>query len=141
MKKIISGKVYDTDTAALKGEYSNGGNWRDFNHLEESLYLKRTGEFFLHGEGGPLTKYSERVDGNSWSGGSQIIPLSFREAREWAEEHLNADQYEGIFGKVEEDDSKVLTAFNLTRTAVEKLKREAQERGMTQSALIEEKLR
>jgi len=138
MKKIINGKVYDTDKATLKGTYSNAGSWRDFNHIEESLYLKRTGEFFLHGEGGPATRYAERVDSNSWSGGSEIIPVSFKDAQRWAEEHLTASEYESIFGEVEEDDSKVLTAFNLTRATVEKLRRESQERGMSLSALVEE---
>lgn len=140
MKKIISGKVYDTDTAALKGTYSNAGSWRDFNHIEESLYLKRTGEFFLSGEGGPMTRYAEATGQNQWSGGSRIMPFSFKDAQAWAEKHLDAEEYEAIFGEVEEDDSKVLTAFNLTRATIEKLKREAQERGMSQSALVEEKL-
>ena len=46
MKKYINGKVYDTETAQLIGTYANGGNWRDFSHYEETLYRKRTGEFF-----------------------------------------------------------------------------------------------
>ena len=50
MKKIIKGKVYDTDTARELASWANGGNWRDFSHLEETLYRKKTGEYFLHGE-------------------------------------------------------------------------------------------
>ena len=73
-------------------------------------------------------------------GRERIEPLTYAAAKEWAEEHLTASEYESIFGEVEEDDSKVLTAFNLTRATVEKLRRESQERGMSLSALVEEKL-
>lgn len=138
MKKIINGKVYDTDKAEELGiyEYSNPS---DFRHISETLYRKRTGEFFIWGAGGPMTKYARAVEQNSWSGGQRIMPMSFAEAREWAEEHLDADDYEKIFGEVVEDDTKVLTAFSLTKTVIDKIKREAAEKGMSMSALIESK--
>ena len=138
MKKIISGKVYDTDKAEELGiyEYSNPS---DFHHISETLYRKRTGEFFIWGAGGPMTKYARAVDQNSWSGGQRIMPLTFKEAREWAEEHLGADEYEAIFGEVVEDDTKVLTAFSLTKTVIDKIKREAAEKGLSMSALVESK--
>ena len=140
MKKIINGKVYDTEKAKQVASYSNAGSWRDFQHYEETLYLKRTGEYFLFGEGGPMTRYARSEGQNSWTGGERIEPLTYAAAKEWAEEHLTASEYESIFGEVEEDDSKVLTTFNLTRATVEKLRRESQERGMSLSALVEEKL-
>ena len=52
MKKIINGKVYDTASAKLVGEWDNGRYGRDFGRCAEELYQKRTGEFFLHGSGG-----------------------------------------------------------------------------------------
>ena len=140
MKKIINGKVYDTEKAKQVASYSNAGSWRDFQHYEETLYLKKTGEYFLFGEGGPMTRYARSDGQNSWTGGERIEPLTYAAAMEWAEEHLTASEYESIFGEVEEDDSKVLTTFNLTRATVEKLRRESQERGMSLSALVEEKL-
>lgn len=140
MKKIINGKVYDTEKAKQVASYSNAGSWRDFQHYEETLYLKKTGEYFLFGEGGPMTRYARSDGQNSWTGGERIEPLTYAAAKEWAEEHLTASEYESIFGEVEEDDSKVLTTFNLTRATVEKLRRESQERGMSLSALVEEKL-
>jgi hypothetical protein len=140
MKKIINGKVYDTEKAKQVASYSNAGSWRDFQHYEETLYLKKTGEYFLFGEGGPMTRYARSEGQNSWTGGERIEPLTYAAAKEWAEEHLTASEYESIFGEVEEDDSKVLTTFNLTRATVEKLRRESQERGMSLSALVEEKL-
>lgn len=98
MKKIINGKRYDTDTARLIGStgYSYAGNSA---YWLEELYLKKTGEFFLYGEGGSRSKYARRTGQNECSGGWEIRPLSPEEARKWAEEHLNADKYERVFGK------------------------------------------
>ncbi|MFA5382195.1 MAG: hypothetical protein WC356_03445 [Candidatus Micrarchaeia archaeon] len=140
MKKIIEGKKYDTDTAKLIGENSNGGSWNDFRHFEEELYQKKTGEFFLHGKGGPMTKYSRQVEQNSTSGSEKIIPLSFQEAREWVESHMEAEEYENLFGKIEEDESKTIVTLYLTRGLIERLRRESQEKGVGLSALIESKL-
>lgn len=140
MKKIISGKVYDTNTATKVGFYANGGNWRDYLHLEETLYRKKTGEFFLHGEGGPMTQYAEHEDQNSWTSGAQIIPMGYQAAREWAEKRLSAGEYESIFGPVDEDDSKQNVTFSLPKGLIERLKREAQESGVGLSALVESRL-
>lgn len=137
MKKIINGKVYDTDTARALGSYSNGGTWRDFSHVEETLYRKKTGEYFLYGEGGPMTRYAEAQGQNQWSGGSRIMPMTYQEAAQWAEEHLTADEYESIFGQVTEDDTKRVVTYNLTVTAAEKLRRMAEQQGISASELLE----
>ena len=102
MKKIINGRLYDTDTAKEIDVYGNGLGPRDFRNYSETLYLKRTGEYFLCGEGGPMSKYARSCGGNSWSGGSGIIPLTAEEAREWGEKHMSADDYIAAFGPVEE---------------------------------------
>lgn len=101
MKKIINGKMYNTETATFVGidSYSYPS---DFNWWEEELYKKKTGEFFLYGKGGAMSRYSEACGQNSWCGGSQIVPLSTTDARLWAEKHLTADEYESIFGPAEE---------------------------------------
>ena len=101
MKQIINGKKYDTETAKKVGSWSNGYSYSDFSSCTEELYRKRTGEYFLYGIGGPMSKYSQSY-GNTTSGGSQIIPMAEAEARTWAEEHLDGDEYEEIFGEVEE---------------------------------------
>lgn len=59
-----------------------GESYRDFRYVEETLYRKRTGEFFLFGQGGPASKYAVSTGLNSWSGGSKIIPLSVAEAKQ-----------------------------------------------------------
>lgn len=101
MKSIINKRMYNTETATCIADYWNGLSSNDFRNISESLYRKKTGEFFLCGNGGPLTKYRENV-GNMWGSGSRIIPLSEEEAQDWCEEHLDADEYIELFGEVEE---------------------------------------
>lgn len=101
MKKIINGKRYDTDTAKNLGSagYSHPG---DFSFWAEHLYRKKTGEFFLHGVGGAMSKYARRVGLNEWTGGEEIRPLSPEEAQEWAEKNLDVEEFEQVFGTCEE---------------------------------------
>ena len=137
MKKIINGKVYDTKTANEVGFYANAADRRDFSQFEETLYKKRTGEFFLYGEGGPMTKYAVSHGQNSWSGGAKIIPLGYEAAREWAERHLDTDEYEAIFGEVADDESRTQLCLSVSTRAAETMRRKAQEAGMTVSAYVE----
>ena len=102
MKKIINGKLYDTETAKLVGEYDNGCSYSDFHYMSEELYLKKTGEFFKYGTGGAMSRYNKECGFNEWTGGDDIIPLTEEEAKEWAELHIDADGYMELFGEVEE---------------------------------------
>lgn len=102
MNKIINGKKYSTDTATLIGTYDNHLPCGDFYHYYEELYKKRTGGFFLYGCGGARSKYSRICGQNTYCGGDEIIPLSNAEAMEWAENHLEYDNYVKAFGEVEE---------------------------------------
>ena len=136
MKKIISGKLYDTTTAERVGSWDNGCSYSDFGYCGEDLYRKRTGEFFLRGEGGPMSKYSVSRGDNEWSGGAKIIPLSYQAAQKWAEDRLNAEQYEAIFGEVEEDGSRTTVTLYLSASAVERAKRAAAQAGFSLSAYI-----
>lgn len=136
MKKIINGKVYDTETATRVAGWSNNLGYSDFNWREEALYRKKTGEFFLHGAGGPRTNYAERV-GNMWGDGEKIMPMTYAEAQKWAEEHLDGDEYEAIFGAVLEDGSRLQVCYTLSAATVETIKRRASELGISASAYIE----
>ena len=101
MKKIIDGKMYNTDTAKAISIW-NDGQYGGFNYIEETLFKKRTGEYFLYGFSGALGKYREQVDTNSWSGGSKIIPYTETEAKRWLEKYGTADEYIAEFGEPEE---------------------------------------
>ena len=102
MKKIVNGKKYDTETAKAIAYYSAPGDVRDFAYFEETLYRKKTGEYFLYGKGGPASVYSRSCGQNEWAGDEKIKPFTEYEARAWAERCVDADEYEAIFGEVEE---------------------------------------
>lgn len=133
MKKIINGKVYDTNTAREMGMDCGGDG---FSHWCERLYQKRTGEFFLHGEGGPMTKYARTVGQNSWTGGEQIMPLSVKAAREWVEEHLDADDYEKIFGLPDEDAEDAVLYAKIPAQLMARLKARAAEESTSVTELV-----
>lgn len=101
MKKIIDGKLYNTETAKLIGEYDNGYPQNDFSYYSEALYRKRNGEFFLYVDGGALSDCAH-YSGGSWSGGADIVPLNESKAIKWCEKHLDVEKYIEIFGEVEE---------------------------------------
>lgn len=135
MKKIINGKRYDTDTAKEMGCDSYLGP-RDFAHWYETLYRKTTGEYFLHGEGGPASKYAETIGQNQWCSGEKIIPLTMESAKKWAEDHLDADEYESIFGVIDETGEKRVISLSLPASAVEHIKRGAAEAGLSMSDYV-----
>lgn len=137
MKKIINNKVYDTETAKMLGRMDNGCGYNDLNWVCESLFRKKTGEFFLLGEGGARTRYASSVGDNSWSSGSAIIPIGEERAREWAEHYLKADEYENIFGKVSEDGTTQLVTIDLPNEIVEAMNLEAERLKMSVPEYIE----
>lgn len=139
MKKIINGKLYNTDTAKRLGEWVNDIT-DNLHWVSETLYQKQRGEFFLHGEGGPGSKYAEPSGQGSWSSGEKIIPLSYEAAQAWAEEYLDVNAYQAAFGPVEEDDSTVRRLISMPASVEKRIKREAAQAGMSISAYIVSKL-
>lgn len=102
MRKIINGKMYNTETAKIMGKYSASCSYSDFHYYSEELYRKKTGEYFLYGNGNAASKYNRRCGTNEWCGGEDIVPMTEDEAKVWAENHLDVDNYINIFGEVEE---------------------------------------
>lgn len=138
MKRIINGRKYDTETAELVGSTDNGLFPHDFGYICHELYRKRTGEYFLESEGGAMTRYAER-DGDGWRGGSVIEPLTYEQARAWAEEHMEADEYEAEFGEVPESDGEdVVLSVRVSPATRERLRRMAAESGRSQGAVLDE---
>ena len=101
MKRIINGRKYDTETARLVASWDNG-HYGEFSYCGEALYRKGTGECFIHGNGGPMSKYRRSCGSNEWCGSEEITPLSEEEARRWAEDAMDGDEYEAEFGEVPE---------------------------------------
>lgn len=101
MKKIIDGKMYNTETAEELA--SRCENCRSFSYVSERLYRTKKGAYFLAGEGGPCSRYGvSDEDGTGADGGHDIIPISEEVARQWMERHGDADDYVTAFGEPEE---------------------------------------
>ena len=102
MKKIIDRMLFNTETAEEIHSYSNGYGYSDFHHLAETLYLTKLGAYFLHGEGGGLSKYAVRV-GNGTCEGEEIVPMTKDEAYQWLESVDAVDAIEAHFPELVKD--------------------------------------
>lgn len=107
MYKIINGTPYNTDTSELLGSTTiteEDGDYEDEYYQE--LYQKKNGDFFVAHDGAEaeITCYGCYGVGYNCSYG--IIPLSFKEAMSWVEDNLCNDDFENIFGKVTDDDTR-----------------------------------
>lgn len=136
MKRIIKNKQYDTETAKRLGAYEPNPYGSDLSWFCETLYQKRTGEFFLHGDGNAASRYSKSCGQNSWCGDERIIPLTFSEAQKWAEEHLDGDDYIAIFGEPEEDDKMQMSLW-ISEKAAAKIRQGAAAAGSSISEYVE----
>lgn len=138
MKRIIDGKRYDTETAEEVG-FSKHGSRRDFEYYEETLYCKRTGEYFVHGYGHGASRYAKQVCGD-WCPGEDIVPMTYEQAREWAEKNLDAEDYEREFGPTSEDDdgADVVLSVRVSPFTRETLRRLSKQTGRSQGDLLDE---
>lgn len=118
MGKIINGRKYDETTAKLVGSWDNGLYTNDFNYRSEDLYRKKTGEFFLH----------------CWR--SQYVPLTYGEAQDWAEKHLDSEEYEKIFGEVYEDKEDAILTARVSPAIKRKVSQLASKNGCSFSEIV-----
>ena len=121
MKKIIDGKVYNTDTAkeiCQKIIRANMGS--NLATAFDTLYQKRTGEFFL----------SHQTTGQSlWDSRDYITPISKAKAKDFAVQNMDADDYMAVFGNIEE----------MTLEALETMKSQLSEELKVLERMMEEK--
>ena len=140
MKKIINKRLYDTETAKKLAEASSNLSVSDFNYWEETLYRKKNGEFFIHGHGGPMSRYATVTGTNSWSGGERIIPMSYKNAQQWAEEKISPDQYIELFGDPESESDETESMYiTIPKSIAKKIRQEASQNGTTISSTIASK--
>lgn len=128
MKKIISGKVYDTSTAVKIGNYETEVD--DGALIFAGLYRKRNGEYFAE-SGGTVLGMTQT-----------ITPLSYDEAREWTEEHLDSDTYITFFGNPDEgdDDNLARLQVRVPERIIAAIDREVSRSGRTRSDIVTELL-
>lgn len=97
MKKIIFGKLYNTETAKLISTYNSNDLPHDINDIVEELYQKKNGEFFIYGKGTNTELYVN--DYLYCPNGHYFYPLDEKSAMEWVSCYLDADVYIELFGE------------------------------------------
>lgn len=102
MKKVIGGARYDSDRARRLAHWEVGDIVARSDYYEETLYLTRSGRYFIHGAGGPRTPYGRVCSSDGLVSGERIVPITEEQARALVEEHCDGDEYETIFGAIEE---------------------------------------
>ena len=141
MKKIINNKVYNSDTAKLIGaRRCDDPGMSAYGFKTETLYQKKTGEFFLLGIGGPDGKYATH-NRRGWTAESaRIVPVQYDEAREWAEAALPPEEYAQHFGELamDEDRTEWMT-ISVPASIARRIRMEAQRTGSTISGTIAQK--
>jgi hypothetical protein len=139
MKKVIDGALYNTDTARQIGHAEpSGPDTRNFQYFCETLYQTKSGKYFLHGEGHGNSRYGV-WHGNTGGWGEKIMPMTPEEAREWAEENLDADIYSEEFGEPEEAaDGREALNVSIAKDTKRKLEKMKSEKGKSIGQLIDE---
>lgn len=97
VRKILE-KRYNLETAQYIGDNSSNLPHSDFRYFEETLYRQNTGEFFLAGEGGAMTRYNATTEDGSMCCGARSIPLTKRQAQAWVAENCDKNTYITLFG-------------------------------------------
>jgi hypothetical protein len=100
MRKVINGKVYDTETAIEVCDVSSDHARSDFKWHSTTLYRTKKGSWFLAGRGHAMSMWAS-YNGNTSGPGSGIRVLDADEARELLERHGTAELVEKWF-EVEE---------------------------------------
>ena len=137
MKKVIEGSLYNTETAKELGSYRYSNN-TDFAYFKETLYLTKAGKYFLHGVGGAMSKYATSCGNNNYSGDSRIEPMDYQSAQEWAERKLDGDEYEAIFGEIDEAGTgRVPRTFTLSLESINKLEKMKQASGINYGVILD----
>lgn len=84
MKKRINGVLCDTTTAEKIGEYATGSG---ASALTESLYLMKSGKYFIYSEGGADSRCAVREPSGKLIPGETLEVISDAAADNWAQEH------------------------------------------------------
>ena len=147
MEKIINGKRYNTETAKEVALYDSEYPKNDFKYYIEKLYKKRTGEYFLYGDGNGLSPYAKRSHAMGGLEGSwNIIPLTADQAKKWYEKAFNADEYnapmdiyEREFGLDESMDNepKQEITLSLHKNIIEYLEDLAKSQDISEAQIVE----
>lgn len=85
MKRVIDGKIYNTETAECICDLPCHHYPGDFQYHETALYRTRKGAYFLSGTGGPMSLWAQPEGNTGYSGGEGLTVIDQEAAREYAE--------------------------------------------------------
>ena len=136
MKKIIEGRVYNTETAKLLGEFSYS-NRRDFNYFSEKLYRTKSGAYFLYGEGpGQQILQAGRAKQMDRRRGD---PRYVTTRQEHGQRNILTPINTQIFGEPEEaGDERVALNLTISATTKAKLEKMREDTGKSMSQIVED---
>lgn len=87
MKAVIEGKLFDTAKAEFVCRWDNDLPDDNYHCSEETLYHTPSGQFVLHGVGGPMTRWAQHSDdGRRTSSGESCVVLDMPALLEWLED-------------------------------------------------------
>ena len=119
MKKRISGLKYDTDTAIFVGYYCIVADEVRYSFVE-TLYYKRTGEFFIYRRGGDINE--EDFNNDYWVIRPEIYPISFQDAKTWTKKHCSKHKLISLFGDDHDEEPNKFSLSSKTLWAKRELK-------------------
>lgn len=138
MRKVVNGRVYDTDTAKLVCEWDNGEMPSGLGYVYHGLHRKKTGEFFLHVCGGAATNWAKPTETGGTRRAEHVVLATYDEARALVEAHGTADEYEAVFGLCEDEPAVVITVRGVDAQAKALLDREASKTGRQLGEIVSE---
>ena len=97
MRRSINGKLYNTATARKLGFWADESQ-QGFRCYEETLYVTRTGNYFIYSIGGPLSRYAQNLGESRWVREGNIVPISWEDAQRWGKDRLSNAEFFSVFG-------------------------------------------
>ena len=92
MKKVIDGKLYDTNTGIKVIAMDNGKYSDDFNNYNATIYRTKKGALFIFEDGGAYSKMGRTLGSGASGGSSDMKVLTDEQAVEMIQE-WHADRY------------------------------------------------
>lgn len=129
MKKINFGSVYDTETSKKLAKWEG-------DKTEETLYITKSGKYFLYTEDNTIFKLNIQKDGKGWLRGIDIIPLNLDQAKQWGKERLTNEEYSSIFEHKSELGSKVTLNLSVSSECKAILERNRSKTGKSISQIV-----
>lgn len=128
MRRKVEGVVYNTKTAIFLGKYDAGYPKSDIRWSITELYKTKSGEYFLHGAGGPASPYASCDKLGTYSDGEKLIPMSQEKVILWANEYLPDYEleklYKSMFKEAKQHNLEVSPMIEETLKKIKMMKKE-----------------